>query len=183
MSYRAESFWFGQPMHEACLAKPRRSWCLNKFLFDLILKSAVFFTLEQHLTEDVSHQKSGLAWAVVFSGSLGWAGLWLCFSFPPHHCCLWNNHLLRFNSLYIEQHSLHDNSFLQPLTDLLTSDNSAITRTETLTGDKMHMAASCWPDWVCHQLKSRGRARDRECRRCPNVVTNNFNFNLTLFGL
>ena len=95
MSYRAESFWFGQPMHEACLAKPRRSWCLNKFLFDLILKSAVFFTLEQHLTEDVSHQKSGLAWAVVFSGSLGWAGLWLCL------CCLWNNHFT------LEQHSLH----------------------------------------------------------------------------
>ena len=29
-------------MHEACLAKPRRSWCLNKFLFDSIPKSAVF---------------------------------------------------------------------------------------------------------------------------------------------
>ena len=162
MSYRAESFWFGQPMHEACLAKPRRSWCLNKFLFDLILKSAVFFTLEQHLTEDVSHQKSGLAWAVVFSGSLGWAGLWLCL------CCLWNNHFT------LEQHSLHKNSFLQLTWFMIILK---------LTGDKMHMAASCWPDWVCHQLVSRCRGRDRECRRCPNVVTNNFNFNLTLFGL
>ena len=159
MSYRAESFWFGQPMHEACLAKPRRSWCLNKFLFDLILKSAVFFTLEQHLTEDVSHQKSGLAWAVVFSGSLGWAGLWLCL------CCLWNNHFT------LEQHSLHKN--------YLVHDNSAITDWRQNAYGRQLLA---WLSVASVASVARPRPRS-QCRRFPNVVTKYFNFNQTLFGL
>ena len=132
--------------------------------------------LLKFFTKDVSPE----VWRAAFSGSL-WA--WMVWSglagLTAETVLL--GHTARLsetlhNCMYtLKRETLGSNLY----------DNSAITRTEKqkLTGDKMHMAASCWPDWVCHQLVSRGRGRDRECRRCPNVVTNNFNFNLTLFGL
>ena len=65
MRYRAESFWFGQPMHKACLAEPRRSWCLNKFSLDSIPKSAVF---RAFLTEFSLHSISKII--CLFAGHL-----------------------------------------------------------------------------------------------------------------
>ena len=163
------------------IARFRRNSRIIPGFFSFLIDKVGPGHLLKFFTKDVSPE----VWRAAFSGSLWvwmvWAGLgWalcLCFSSTG-----WLGLLLRlycwdtlpaslklFTTVCytLKRETLGSNLY----------DNSAI------TGDKMHMAASCWPDWVCHQLVSRGRGRDRECRHSPNVVTNNFNFNQTLFGL
>ena len=88
----------------------------------------------------MSHLKSEGLHSLVVSG-LGWSGLgWLglllrlyCWDTLPASLKLFTTVCYT-----LKRETLGSNLY----------DNSAITRTEKqkLTGDKMHMAASCWPD-------------------------------------
>ena len=89
----------------------------------------------------MSHLKSEGLHSLVVSG-LGWSGLGWLGLLLRLYC--WVGHTARLsetlhNCMYtLKRETLGSNLY----------DNSAITRTEKqkLTGDKMHMAASCWPD-------------------------------------
>ena len=78
---------------------------------------------------------------------------------------------LRLYSFQLQNNSvLHTSAASETITSYMVHFCNSLTK----------MAASCWTDL---SVVSRGRGRDRECRHSPNVVTNNFNFNQTLFGL
>ena len=143
------------------IARFRRNSRVIPGFFSFLINKVGPGHLLKFFTKDVSPE----VWRAAFSGSLwAWMGLLLrlyCWDTLPASLKLFTTVCYT-----LKRETLGSNLY----------DNSAI------TGDKMHMAASCWPDWVCHQLVSRGRGRDRECRHSPNVVTNNFNFNQTLFG-
>ena len=77
---------------------------------------------------------------------------------------------LRLYSFQLQNNSvLHTSAASETITSYMVHFCNSLTK----------MAASCWTDL---SVVSRGRGRDRECRHSPNVVTNNFNFNQTLFG-
>ena len=86
-----------------------------------------------HLKSEGLHSLvvSGLGWS-----GLGWLGLLLRLLLLGHTARLSET---LHNCMYtLKRETLGSNLY----------DNSAITGTEKqkLTGDKMHMAASCWPD-------------------------------------
>ena len=97
----------------------------------------------------MSHLKSEGLHSLVVSG-FGWSGLGFVSLFLLHWLAGLTAETVLLGHTARLSETLHNCMYTLKRETLGSNlyDNSAITRTEKqkLTGDKMHMAASCWPD-------------------------------------